>query len=311
MPITLEGMTANGYLNPDLAGEIFKKVTTDSVVASLAGSTSMGMTGTEYVISGADPEAAIVGEGGKKPTDDVAFSTKVVKPVKAALIVTWSKEARIKNPAGIFDDIQNRMAEAIRRQVDTAIMYGKSRQDGASIAGVQYLNQTTNRFTLGSGLALAGSIIDGYEAVTAANYDFTSFAADPRLKADLLRAQDAKNSPIYQADVNLGANTGSLLGLPVAFGRTLSQNPTGSKAFEDSGVRAFGGDFAGNLKLGFVEQINFKTTDQATVDGVSLWETNQEAALVEAIFGWVINDPKAFAAYEIAPAGGGDGSGEG
>ena len=299
MAITLKDMAANGALAPELSGEIFKKVTTDSVVASVAGSTNMSMTGSEYVISGADPEAAIVGEGGVKPTDDVAFSTKVVKPVKAALIITWSKEARIKNPGGVLDNIQERMAEAIRRQVDTAILYGKSRQDGASITGVQYLNQTANRFELGAGLGLAGSIIDGYEAVTSANYDFTGFVADPRMKAQLLRAEDAKNSPLYQGDVNLGTSGGSLLGLPVSFGRTVSQDPAGAKAFDDSGVRAFGGDFAGNLKLGFVEQINFKTTDQATVNGVSLWETNQEAALVEAIFGWVINDPNAFAAYTI------------
>lgn len=300
--ITLEGMTANGYLAPELAGEIFKKATTDSIVGSLAGSTSMGMTGTEYIIQGADPEAAIVGEGGEKPKDSVAFSTKVVKPVKAALIVTWSKEARIKNPGGILDDLQARMADAVRRQVDSAVLYGKSRLDGASISGVQFLNQTTNRVTLGDGLSLAGSIIDGYESVVGGNFDFTGFAADPRLKSTLLRAEDAKNSPIYQADVNLGANTGSILGLPVTFGRTVSQNPTGNKVFADSNVRAFGGDFAGNLKLGFVENINFKTTDQATVNGVSLWETNQEAALVEAIFGWVINDPAAFVAYE-GPAG--------
>lgn len=307
MGITLQGMTTNGYLAPELAGEIFKKATTSSIVGSLAGSTTMGISGSEYIIQGADPEAAIVGEGGKKPTDDIAFATKTVRPVKAALIVTWSKEARLKNPAGILDNLQERMAEAIRRQVDSAILYGKSRLDGAAIAGVQFLNQTTNRVELGSGLALAGSIIDGYDAVVGANYDFTGFAADPRLKTSLMRAEDAKNSPIYQGDVNLGATTGSILGLPVTFGKTVSQNPTGGKVFADSGVRAFGGDFAGNLKLGFAEQINFKMTDQATVNGVSLWETNQEAALVEAIFGWVINDPAAFVAYEGAakpPIGG-------
>ena len=89
---------------------------------------------------------------------------------------------------------------------------------------------------------------------------------------------------------------GSLLGLPVAYSKAVSgQYGVGN---EDTKVRAFGGDFQGNLKFGFVDDIKIKMTDTATVGGISMWETNREAALVEAIFGFYIHDLNSFVAYE-------------
>ena len=70
-------------------------------------------------------------------------------------------------------------------------------------------------------------------------------------------------------------------------------------------MRAIGGNFSDNVRLGFVEQINFKRTDTASInDGgtvVNLWQQNLEAVLVEAIFGWVITDVDAFTKYTVAP----------
>ena len=77
----------------------------------------------------------------------------------------------------------------------------------------------------------------------------------------------------------------------------------------EQNVRAIGGNFSDNVRLGFVEQINFKRTDTASInDGgtvVNLWQQNLEAVLVEAIFGWVITDVNAFTKYTVAPAVGG------
>lgn len=309
--ITLEGMTQNGYLAPELSGEIFKKATQNSIVAPLAGTTKMGITGSEYILQTSEPEADIVGESDLKPIDSFAFKTQVVRPIKTALVVYWSKEARMKNPAGIFNNIQEQMSAAIQRQIDYAVLYGKGVKSGAVIPGVKFLNQTTNRVQLDTATTAKGGLttdfLAGHDLVTEAGYDFTGFAADPRLRSKLMGAVDLQGRPVYQSEVNLNNQFGNLFGLPVTYGKSVSGR-VGPNL--DTNVRAFGGDFQGNLKLGFVEDISFKMSDQATlIEGgkpVSLWQTNQEAALVEAIFGWVIRDEKAFVAYDqaAAPVGG-------
>ena len=111
---------------------------------------------------------------------------------------------------------------------------------------------------------------------------------------------------MYSTQVDLRSQMGNFLGLPVSYGKTV-----GGKvgAVEEQNVRAIGGNFSDNVRLGFVEQINFKRTDTASInDGgtvVNLWQQNLEAVLVEAIFGWVITDVDAFTKYTVAPAVGG------
>ncbi len=303
---TLGGIAENGYLAPELVGEIFKKAQVGSVVLPVAGSAPLSITGGEYLISTEEPEADIVGEGQRKGVSSFGFTTKVVRPIKAATIVRWSKEARLKNPGQIFDGIQDKLAKAIQRQVDIAVLYGKSARSGVQVTGLDYVNQTTNRVTLGTATAAQGGIAkditDGAELVADDGYDVTGFVADPRLRFKLLPGFDTTGRPLNT--VNLSDTVGSYLGLPVAYGKTVADRIGG----RDSGVRAFGGDFDGNIRIGFAEEITISLSNQATLvdqdeEGndviVNLWQDNQEAALVEAIFGYYINDVNAFAAYEV------------
>lgn len=308
-PVTLSGMEANGLLAPELSGEIFRRVREESAVLRVAGSAPMAITGNEYVIRTVEPEADIVEEAAQKPISDIGLATKTVAPVKAATIVYWSKEARMKNPGGVFSDIQDAMTKAIHRQIDQAILHGKSAKSGATIPGVEYINQTTNRVALGTSAITAGGLtadfLAGYDTVVNADYDFTGFVADPRLRSQVIGAVDVNGRPVYQTSgTDLTAPVSNFLGLPMTYSKATSGK---IGATPDQGTRAFGGDFAGNLKVGFVDQISFRKTDQATlVDGgqtVSLWQNNMEAALVEAIFGWVIRDTAAFAAYDAEAAG--------
>lgn len=302
----LDGQKASGLLPASLVGEIFAKAKKESVVAPLCGTVPMGINGTEYVIRTGHPEADIVKEAEAKPISTIGVSTKTVKPVKAATIVYWSKEARIANPGGVLDQIAEDMANAIRRQVDYAILYGKSAKSNADIPGVEHVSKTTTSVELGTAAANKGGLttdfVDGYNKVLAmdGDHDFTGFVADPLLRGALLGAVDVNGRPVYQtAGANLADPMGQFLGLPVTYGKVVSGRIAGH---EDTKVRAFGGDFAGGIKLGFVENITVSMSNEATIkDGsevISLWQNNLEAALVEAIFGWVIDDVNAFVAYK-------------
>jgi len=305
--INIKDIAAQGNLPKELSNEIFQRVSETSVIAKVAGKTDMTIQGNKFLIDSGKVEADIVEEGKPKPVSSFGLSYVEATPLKAAVIVDWTKEARLANPGGIMDRINDKLVEAINEQIDAAVLYGKSVKSKSQIPNLAYLNQATNRVELGTAAANAGGlssdILAGYDLVTDAGKDFTGFIADPRFRSQLIGAVDVNGRPVYQSSVNLNDQMGSLFGLPVSYGKTVSgrygiDNP-------DTNVRAFGGDFQNNLKFGFVEDINIKMTDSATVGGVSMFETNKEAALVEAIFGFVINDLDSFVAYETAaPAGG-------
>lgn len=304
MALNLSEIQAAGHLPPELSQEVITRAAERSVVAQVAPRTDMSIKGTEFVINRGVVEADIVEEGKAKPVSNLDLAYVRAIPLKAAAIVPWTKEMRIANPGGVLDSIAERLTEAIADAVDMAVLYGKSVKSRGQITNLPYLNQTTNRVTLGTATAAKGGLttdlVSGYSEVTAGGHDFTAFAADPRLRADLIGAVDVSGRPVFQSGVSLGASMGSVLGLPIAYGKSVSGRA--GTISEDTGVRAFGGDFANALKLGFIEDVSIKTTDTATIGGVSMWETNQEAALVEAIFSFVITDLDAFAAYEVAGA---------
>ena len=305
---TLGSMGKEGVLPKTLVTDVFKKVAAESVVMKVAGTTPMPMSGGMTYVRTGDVVAGIVGEGEAKPVVKGGIRTKEFRPVKAAAIMYWSKEARIANPGGYVDAFVDDLTDAVTKAVDMAVIHGKNALNGSTISGVEYLTKSTNKFTLGATDAAKGGIgtdiLKGYDAVSEDGYDFDGFIADTRMRTKFIGAVDSQGRPLYTSGIDLSpASMGNLFGLPVAYGKTV-----GGKvgAVEDTKVRAIGGSFANNLKLGFVETINFKRTDVASiVDGgetIPLWQTNMEAILVEAIFGWVINDVNGFSIYSDGTA---------
>ena len=314
MTLTLDSLKKQGALPQEMSDEIFKRVTETSTIAQVAGRADMTMNGGKYLIDSGVVEADIVEEGKPKPVSEFSLGWVETVPLKAAVIVPWTKEARLANPAGIFDRIQEKMVEAINQQIDAAIIYGKSVKSKQQIPNIPYLNQSTNRVKLGSTAlnkgGLRADVLQGYDLVADGGYDFTGFIADPRARSIFAAATDTAGRPLFDSTNTLGNTATNVLGLPAAFGKAVSGRYGNSNP--DTGVRMIGGDFATNLRFGFIDNISVRMTDQATIGGVSMFETNQEAALVEAIFSYIIPNIDAFAVYEgeKAAAGGDAGATE-
>ncbi|EEH66380.1 hypothetical protein HMPREF0058_0746 [Actinomyces urogenitalis DSM 15434] len=314
MAIGTNAMTVDSLDNPagtlpkEIVGEIWKGVQHTSVVQRVAGTTLVPITGGITYMQTGELVAGIVGEGEDKPITSGKTTAKAFKPVKAAAIAYWSKEARQANPGGYLDNLVEDLTSAVARAIDLAVIHGKDARTGNAIAGVEYLAQSTNAVELGTNTKTKGGLnadlLDGYDKLAAKDFNLTGFIADPRLRSKLLRATDTQGRPIYQASVSLRDAVDSVLGLPIAYGRGAVAGKIGAST--DTGIRAIGGDFSTNLRLGFVENITFKRTDTATiVDGgktVNLWQQNMEAILVEAQFGWVLRDKDAFVLYKDAVA---------
>lgn len=293
----------------EVVGDIFAKATESSLVLRLPGARQIpvGIGETVVRVGGTEPEAGQVGgttlvsrEGAVKPYTGVSWANKVFSPCKFAATITESSEFEEADPEGFAASIETKMVSAIYRAVDMAVLHGKDNITGAALNGIAtngYINATTNRVNLDgvANDAMYDTLLDGYAKVVDndLDYDFTGWAADKRVRVPLLRAKDAEGRPAFQTSPDLRESFGSLMGLPVEFGKAVS-GAIGANT--DSGVRLFGGDF-GQLAFGFANQIKLRRNDTGMAGDINLFETNQVAILIEVTFGWLVNDPEAFVAY--------------
>lgn len=303
---TLKTFDTGGVLPKPMANKIITQAYGDSIVGKLAGTIPMPITGTSIAFATGTPVAGIVGEGEMKPVINQTVSTKSVKPIKAAALMYWSKEARQANPLAYLNLLESTAKDSIRRAIDMAVIHGKNALTNATISGVEYLAQAANQVTLGTTAqkdgGLTGDILAGYELVVNKDGDVTAFAADPRLRVKLMRATKPDGTPVYTAGGRGGADLsdqmGDLLGLPVTYSKAV-----GGKlgAVADSKIRLIGGEFTNNIQFGYVENITVRKTDTGVVqDGdttVNLFQQNMEALIVEAQFGWIIKDVNDFVLY--------------
>lgn len=310
----LKNMEADGWVPKPVAQNILKRTEEESLVRRLCGTTPIPLEGTAVGFQTGSIEAGVVGEGQLKPVGSLSQRQKVVKPIKVAALAWWTKELRMKNPVRVLDRIEESMAGAISRALDAAVFYADNPVSG-KITGMESINDTTQRVTLGTSNKADGGIstdlMTGYDLVEE-NYDygeFTAFAADPRLRSRLRTQTDLQGRPIFTSDgssarPSLTGSMGTLLDIPVAYGKAVGNR--GAQGLTPSNVLAFGGDFSNAVQYGFAETMTMRKTDVGVIqDGdttINLFQQNAEAALVEAIFGWVITDPSAFVAYEGAAA---------
>lgn len=303
--ITKGGSLAN-VLGAPVAKEILTNAYAGSLVGKLAGNIAMPITGAKIAFPTNEPVAGIVGEGDLKPVINHTLGVKSATPIKAAAVVYHSKELRLADEIGFYEYLKNATKDAISRAIDMAVIHGKNALTNTVISGVDYVAKTANKVELGTAPAgkggLTADILSGYEMVVNRKGKITGFAADDRMRIKLLNAVDNNGHPIFSASgrggVSLSDGIGDLLGLPVTYGEAVAGN---IGTTPDSKIRLIGGDFANNLKFGFVEDITYRYTDTGTIqDGatsVNLFQQNMEAFIFEAIFGWVIRDTDNFVLY--------------
>ena len=307
---TLGGLdSVSGLLPASYAKQIITKATEQSVVSTLAQQTPVQLRGTDAIaVQSGYINAGVVAEGAAKPVGNTDYQVKFIKPIKVASIAIVSKELARLNPAGVYDNIQQDLTNAIQRSLDLAVLHGLDAKTGAAITGANpAVAATTNSVELGTSAVAAGGLaqdlITGYNEVVGGDGVFTNFngfAADPRFRGQLMGAVDTQGRPIFQQSVNLAQPVDSVLGLPTAYGRAVSGQIGAST---DKNVRAIGGDWSA-LRYGFAEEITLSTSTEATiVDGgttYNLFQQNMVAILAEAIFGWVVLDENAFVKYTVA-----------
>lgn len=312
-PITLSDVDAN-LLPRTLTGPIFERAAELSAIQRLARRVPLSIDATTSIPVPLDvPTADWVDEGGRKPLSSGGVGVKTMTAKKLAVLIPVSEEVVRTNAAGLWTQLQNDLPVAFARAFDHAAIHGTTLKGGTGPFQA-YLAQTTNTQQLGtSGQDDGGIYADlvlGMQQVVDADYEFSGFVADTRLKPQLLLATDTTGRPIFVDTTAPGtgaAGEGTLLGEPIMYSRGVSGKYRRQSTSTDTGLRAVGGDWQ-QCAYGVGMDITVRVSREATYvdeDNVvhSAFQENLVLLLAEAYYGFVIGDVDAFVTYTESGGG--------
>jgi hypothetical protein len=214
-------------LPPTITGPIFDQAIESSAVMSLARRVPLSMTANTAIPVSMDiPAAGWVSEGGAKPVGAGAVGIKTMTGKKVALLVPVSEEVARSNAAGLYAQLRQDLPVAIARAFDYAAIHGKDLRTGGAGPFADYLTKNASTVELGTAAQNAGGmyadLVGGEKLVVDAGYDFSGFAADPRLRPTLKLETDTLGRPLFVEGANAQFNSGSLIGYPAFYNRGVS-----------------------------------------------------------------------------------------
>jgi hypothetical protein len=231
MAVQLSGV-APTLLPPTITGPIFNKATETSAIMQLARRVPLAVNAQTAIPVMMDvPTAGWVSEGGAKPAASAGVGVRLMTGKKVALLVPVSQELAMTNAAGLYDQLSQDLPTAISRAFDVAAIHGVDLASGGAGPFSDYLKKTPNAVALGTAASNLGGIStdlwNGVSKVLNGNvpYEFSGFAADPRLRPELGTSVDANGRPFFVPNAfsaNTGIATDSLIGYPVAFNTGVS-----------------------------------------------------------------------------------------
>lgn len=289
--VTLDGQRLPG-LAPEWAATVLKEGFEGSVVGRVIPSEPMPLTGKDIPVYDSEIEVGLVGEAQAKPqVTPGGFSVRPMRSAKVAGIAVVSKEVADVNPLRMLELTQNDMRNAISRAVDSLVLFNRDlRGNVYTGVNVPVVGGENTDVYIGDGPVTADNLLDAYDAIVnnRDDVDPNGWVFDTRQRARLARLLQEHEDGLP----NLRAGVTSVAGLPAyfsrAFARVAKQDPT------QGNLVGILGDFS-KVRWGFVERLDIQRSTEATVGGVSMFETNQIALLIEATLGWTTLDQAAFA----------------
>lgn len=217
----------NTLLPPTITGPIFDQAVESSAVMSLARRVPLSVTAqTAIPVSMDVPAAGWVSEGGVKPVGNGAVGIKTMVGKKVALLVPVSQEIATTNAAGLYAQLRQDLPTAIARAFDYAAIHGLDLRTGGAGPFADYLKRGVTSVELGTTAQASGGmyadLVTGEKAVVDAGFDFTGFAADPRLKPTLKLTTDTQGRPLWVDNPASGFGGGNLIGYPAFYNRGVS-----------------------------------------------------------------------------------------
>lgn len=265
----------------DVSREIIAKTQEASKVMQLARQIELPGRGAAINVILDDPEAAWVGETGKKPVSNPSLETKVMRAYKLAVIVPFSNEFRRDVPA-LYDALVERLPNALGQKFDNTVFGGTQTpgSDFDTFANVTAQEIKTDTYdglvAADTDIATHGGIVNGY-------------VISPQGRGILLGAKDGDERPLFINSVAEGA-------IPMILGARVEQSkaayiPGNSSASPAVPAKVgFVGDWT-QAMYGTVEGVVIDFSSDATLDlgageTINLFQQNMFAVRAEIEVGF-------------------------
>lgn len=293
----------SGFLTPAESAPIFDEAARQSVVQALSPRVPLGINGQEVPIVTGKPTANWVAEGGRKPSTKGSLGMLTMKPKKLAAISVMSAEVVRANPGGYTDKLRQGLVEAFATAFDLATLHNVGGDGTGSGPFDNYVDETTKAVELGSATQANGGIYADLNSVldllVSDGRKLRGWVFDDVAEPTINGAVDLNGRPLFveQPYDGTALDSGRLLRRTAVYAEGIGTDiVTGTP--NTGGIVGYAGDWS-KTAWGAVGGISFRVSTEATVtlNGAltSLWENNLVAVLAEAEYGWVMEDPEAFA----------------
>lgn len=276
-------LKAGSNLPQEISMEIQNLTQAHSQIQQIVQQVPLSGNGNAQRVLAQAPEASWVEEAGVKPATAVELGTKLMTPYKITALITVSDEA-LEDDDMLYEALVNELPKSLGRGFDKKILSGTAPGTGFDVLS------DVNEVTMDPKKVYA-STVSALRSVNAGKGDITAWVMNQFKEADVLDELDANNRPLYIGNVASEGRVGQLLG----------RNAYKSTEL-DADTFAIGGDWA-SARWGTVSGIDLKVSTDATIDGVSMFQTNQVALLAEQRVGFVVSDKSKFAKISTASAG--------
>lgn len=280
--IDVNRTTSGVRLDPEQSAEVWSAADQASAVLQLAQRVELPGSGVSVDVITGEPEAEWVAETDEKPVNRPTFSSKLMTPYTAAVIVPFSNQFR-RDKARLYQEIVRKLPQALARKLDSTV-FGPTAPGsnfdvlgGAAAVGI-------------SGNTYAG-LVAADQAVATGGGSLNGWALSPQARGLLLGAVDGQGRPLFINNIQTDGAVPALLGSPVYQTKAVYRAGTPVQL-------GFAGDWT-SAHVGVVEDISISISDQATItDGdeqINLWQRNMFAVRAEFEVGFRVRDIAHFA----------------
>lgn len=288
---------------PQLATEIFSKVTGHSSLAKLSGAKPVPFNGTDFFVFNFSNKVSIVGEGGAKPDGGAAVTSVPVRPIKVVYqgrvsneFMFASDEAKISILRTWAEEMPKQMGYAL----DVMAFHGVNPATGSSsdIIGnnhFDYAIPSANKIVLGhDSSAVDANIEEAIGKIEDAELLVTGIAMAPAIRTAMAQLTQNSGERKYP-DFAFGAYPANLGNGKLDVNATVSANSNKD--------RVIVGDFANAFKWGFAKNLPIEIIEYGNPDGgtYDLKQSNEVLLRTEAYIGWGIMNANAFAKVYVNP----------
>jgi len=294
--IDVNRTTSGIRLDPEQAAEVWSAADQASAVLQLAQRVDLPGAGVSVDVITGEPEAEWVAETDEKPVSRPTFSSKLMTPYTAAVIVPFSNQFR-RDKARLYQEVVRKLPQALARKLDSTVFGTVTPGSNFDVIG--------GATSVGIAGDTYAGLVAADQAVAAGGGSLNGWALSPQARGLLLGSVDGQGRPLFINNLQTDGQVPALLGSPVYQ----------TKAVYKAGTPAqlgFTGDWT-SAHVGVVEDISISISDQATItDGdetINLWQRNMFAVRAEFEVGFRVRDIAHFARLTDAVQGGEAGGG--